>query len=306
MKILVVASNNRNSFAPFVMEQVESLRSIGCVVELFGIVGKGVKGYLSSLPELKQKINEFNPDVIHAHFGLCGLLANLQRIVPVVTTYHGCDINNIKLRPLSLPSLILSKYNIFVSKNQKNKVSWILGKNTSVIPCGVNTDFFVPQDKKTARERLNLPLDKTLILFSSTFARPEKNAILAKDSLSLLKNVELLELDGYTREEVVLLMNAVDCGLLTSIREGSPQFTKELLSCRRPIVSTNVGDVAEQFQDVEGVFIGEFDANDIAEKIQKAILFNEIILPDNWNEKYDNKSIALKLFSIYTNILKKK
>ena len=306
MKILVVASNNRNSFAPFVMEQVESLRSIGCVVELFGIVGKGVKGYLSSLPELKQKINEFNPDVIHAHFGLCGLLANLQRIVPVVTTYHGCDINNIKLRPLSLPSLILSKYNIFVSKNQKNKVSWILGKNTSVIPCGVNTDFFVPQDKKTARERLNLPLDKTLILFSSTFGRPEKNAILAKDSLSLLKNVEWLELDGYTREEVVLLMNAVDCGLLTSIREGSPQFTKELLSCRRPIVSTNVGDVAEQFQDVEGVFIGEFDANDIAEKIQKAILFNEIILPDNWNEKYDNKSIALKLFSIYTNILKKK
>lgn len=306
MKILVVASNNRNSYAPFVMEQVESLRSLGCVVELFGIVGKGVKGYLSSLPELKQKINEFNPDVIHAHFGLCGLLANLQRIVPVVTTYHGCDINNIKLRPLSLPSLILSKYNIFVSKNQKNKVSWILGKNTNVIPCGVNTDFFVPQDKKTARERLNLPLDKTIILFSSTFARPEKNAILAKDSLSLLKNVELLELDGYTREEVVLLMNAVDCGLLTSIREGSPQFTKELLSCRRPIVSTNVGDVAEQFHDVEGVFIGEFDANDIAEKIQKAILFNEIVLPDNWNEKYDNKSIALKLISIYTNVLKNK
>lgn len=306
MKILVIASNNRNSFAPFVMEQVDSLRSIGCIVDLFGIVGKGVKGYLSSLPELKQKINEFNPDVIHAHFGLCGLLANFQRKVPVVTTYHGCDINNIKLRPLSLPSLLLSKYNIFVSKNQKNIVSWILGKNTDVIPCGVNTEFFVPLDKKTARERLNLPLDKTLILFSSTFARPEKNAILAKDSISLLNNVELLELYGYTREEVVLLMNAVDCGLLTSIREGSPQFTKELLSCRRPIVSTNVGDVAEQFSDVAGVFIGEFDANDIAEKIQKAISLNEIVLPNNWNEKYDNKSIALKLISIYTNVLKKK
>lgn len=306
MKVLIVASYKSNCFSPFVVEQSNALRSVGCNMDFFGVVGKGVKGYLSALPALKQKINEFNPDVIHAHFGLCGLLANLQRIVPVVTTYHGCDINNIKLRPLSLPSLILSKYNIFVSKNQKNKVSWILGKNTNVIPCGVNTNFFVPQDKKTARERLNLPLDKTLILFSSTFTRPEKNAILAKDSLSLLKNVELLELDGYTREEVVLLMNAVDCGLLTSIREGSPQFTKELLSCRRPIVSTNVGDVAEQFQDVEGVFIGEFDANDIAEKIQKAILFNEIILPDNWNEKYDNKSIALKLFSIYTNILKKK
>lgn len=306
MKVLIVASYNKNCFVPFVQEQAEALQRVGCIVDFFGVIGKGVKGYLKSLPSLKEKIKEFQPDIVHAHFGLCGLLANLQRKVPVVTTYHGCDINNIKLRPLSLPSLLLSKYNIFVSKNQKNKVSWILGKNADVIPCGVNTDFFVPQDKKDARERLNLPLDKTLILFSSTFSRSEKNAILAKDSVSLLKNVELLELDGYTREEVVLLMNAVDCGLLTSIREGSPQFTKELLSCRRPIVSTNVGDVAEQFKDVEGVFIGEFDVNDIAGKIQKAILFNEIVLPDNWNEKYDNKSIALKLISIYTNVLKKK
>lgn len=306
MKVLIVASYNKNRFVPFVKEQAEALQKVGCIVDFYGVVGKGVRGYLSALPVLKQKISDFKPDVIHAHFGLCGLLANLQRKVPVVTTYHGCDINNIKLRPLSFPSLLLSKYNIFVSKNQKNKVSWILGKNADVIPCGVNTDFFVPQDKKDARERLKLPLDKTLILFSSTFARPEKNAILAKDSVSLLKNVELLELDGYTREEVFLLMNAVDCGLLTSIREGSPQFTKELLSCRRPIVSTNVGDVAEQFKDVEGVFIGEFDANDIAEKIQKAISFNEIVLPDNWNEKYDNKSIALKLISIYTNVLKNK
>lgn len=306
MRVLIVASYNKNRFVPFVKEQAEALQRVGCIVDFYGVVGKGVKGYLSALPALKQKISDFKPDVIHAHFGLCGLLANLQRKVPVVTTYHGCDINNIKLRPLSLPSLLLSKYNIFVSNNQKNKVLWILGKNTDVIPCGVNTDFFVPQDKKTAREKLKLPLDKTLILFSSTFARPEKNAILAKDSINLLKNVELLELDGYTREDVVLLMNAVDCGLLTSIREGSPQFTKELLSCRTPIVSTNVGDVAEQFKDVEGVFIGKFDANDIAEKIQKAISFNEIVLPDNWNEKYDNKSIALKLNSIYTNVLNNK
>ena len=121
MKVLIVASYNKNSFVPFVKEQAEALQEVGCIVDFYGVVGKGVKGYLSALPALKQKISDYKPDVIHAHFGLCGLLANLQRNVPVVTTYHGCDINDIKLRPLSFPSLLLSKYNLFVSKNQKNK-----------------------------------------------------------------------------------------------------------------------------------------------------------------------------------------
>lgn len=271
MKILIVASYNKYCFVPFVTEQAKSLQQINCVVDFFGVTGKGFKGYLNALPKLKEKIKDFQPDIIHAHFGLCGLLANLQRDVPVVTTYHGCDINNIKIRPFSYPSLILSKYNIFVSKKQKSKVSITAGKNSCVIPCGVSMDFFISLDKQTAREKLNLSLTDKLVLFSSTFKRPEKNAQLAIDAIKLLDNVTLLELDGYSREEVVLLMNSVDCGLLTSIREGSPQFTKELLSCGTPIVSTNVGDVEEQFEGVEGVYIGNFDANDIAEKVNLAI-----------------------------------
>lgn len=305
MKILIVASYNKYCFVPFVTEQAKSLQQINCVVDFFGVTGKGFKGYLNALPKLKEKIKDFQPDIIHAHFGLCGLLANLQRDVPVVTTYHGCDINNIKIRPFSYPSLILSKYNIFVSKKQKSKVSITAGKNSCVIPCGVSMDFFISLDKQTAREKLNLSLTDKLVLFSSTFKRPEKNAQLAIDAIKLLDNVTLLELDGYSREEVVLLMNSVDCGLLTSIREGSPQFTKELLSCGTPIVSTNVGDVEEQFEGVEGVYIGNFDANDIAEKVNLAIKNKEARLPNNWGEKYDNKNIALRLLSIYKSIIKK-
>lgn len=306
MKILVVASYKERCFSPFVLEQSHALQQIGCNVEFFGVSGKGIKGYLKALPLLKEKIKEFIPDVIHAHFGLCGLLANLQRKVPVVTTYHGCDINNIKIRPFSYPSLILSKYNIFVSKKQKQKVSITAGKNSCVIPCGVSTDFFAPSDKLIARKKLNLPYAEKLVLFSSNFRRPEKNADLALKSVQLLDGVTLLELDGYTREEVVLLMNAVDCGLLTSIREGSPQFTKEMLACRKPIVSTNVGDVEEQFKGVEGVFISEFNAQDVAEKIGYALNYNMVELPANWIDKYDNKSIAFRLRSIYEKVINKK
>ena len=306
MRVLIVASYNKCKFIPFVSEQAESVRREGCEVEYFGVTGKGIKGYLKSLPKLKKKIFEFKPDVIHAHFGLCGLLANLQRTVPVVTTYHGCDINNIKIRPFSYPSLLLSKYNIFVSKKQKKKVSLSAGKNSRVLPCGVSMDFFVSIDKKEAREKLNLSQTDKLVLFSSNFKRPEKNAKLALEAIELLNGVKLLELDGYTREEVVLLMNAVDCGLLTSIREGSPQFTKELLSCGTPIVSTNVGDVEEQFENVDGVFISSFSPNDVAEKVNLAINRDDVKLPADWNLRYDNTSIAKELISIYKSVINRK
>ena len=88
MRILIVASYNKNYFAPFILEQVEALTNEDCEISFFGLQGKGIRGYLKNLPSLKRKIKEFHPDVIHAHYGLSGLLANLQREVPVITTYH--------------------------------------------------------------------------------------------------------------------------------------------------------------------------------------------------------------------------
>ena len=75
MKILIVASYNKGRFAPFIVEQAEALINMGCEVDYFGLRGKGLCGYLKNLPSLKRRIKEFQPDVIHAHYGLSGLLA---------------------------------------------------------------------------------------------------------------------------------------------------------------------------------------------------------------------------------------
>ena len=97
MKILVVESinNNGGQLTPFITEQAEALVAAGCEVVYFGVKGKGVKGYLRCLRDLRFKIDKWKPDVVHAHFGLCGLLACLQRKVPVVTTFHGCNKSTI-------------------------------------------------------------------------------------------------------------------------------------------------------------------------------------------------------------------
>ena len=89
MKVLIVARYKEKGFAPFVTQQVAALQKQGVECQFFPVKSKGVTGYLKHLKTLKKIIRDFHPDVVHAHYGLCGLLANLQRRVPVVTTYHG-------------------------------------------------------------------------------------------------------------------------------------------------------------------------------------------------------------------------
>lgn len=129
MKILFVASYNKGRYAPFITEQAVALRQAGCEVDFFGVIGKGITGYLKALSKLKEKICYFQPDVVHAHFGLSGLLANLQRSVPVITTYHGSDINLPKNRPFSKMAMYLSAWNIFVSKRNMAIVRAVEGRN---------------------------------------------------------------------------------------------------------------------------------------------------------------------------------
>lgn len=105
----------------------------------FGVQGKGVLGYLKEIPRLRKKIRNSVPDIIHAHYWLSCLLANLAtRRVPVVSTYHGSDINMKSERPFSKISMWLSAWNIFVSKRTMKLVHGDRRKDSSLIPCGIN------------------------------------------------------------------------------------------------------------------------------------------------------------------------
>ena len=116
MKILIIASDKGGRFAPFIEEQIAALQARGVQIIRYGVTGHGIMGYLRELPALRRLIRAERPDIVHAHYGLSGLLANLQRLVPVVTTYHGSDINVPKILRFSRIAMRLSAFNIFVSK----------------------------------------------------------------------------------------------------------------------------------------------------------------------------------------------
>lgn len=307
MKVLVVASYNKGRFAPFIIEQAEALKKQGCQAEFFGLQGKGVKGYLKNLSSLKKEIKEFKPDVIHAHYGLSGLLTNMQRRIPVVTTYHGSDINDKSVLRFSKMAICLSAWNVFVSTKTLEIAK--PKKKYSLIPCGIDLSDLQLTEKSAARQKVNLSAEKKYVLFAGAFDNKVKNAPLAKEAVSLLcdNNVELLELKGYSRDEVTLLMCAADAFLMTSFTEGSPQVVKEALACGCPIVSVDVGDVKERAQGVEGCYVAKTrEPQELAELLRKAMTFErktkgrERILADG----LDNCQVAAKLTDIYQIIQK--
>ena len=306
MRILIVASYNKGCFAPFVVEQAEALKRAGCDVDWFGLQGKGIKGYIKNFPALKRKIKEFHPDIIHAHYGLSGLFANLQRDIPVVTTYHGSDINERKVLCFSNLAMRLSARNIFVS--QKTLEIAKPSKKYTLLSCGIDLSDAQLTSKNEARQEIGLEAYKKYILFAGAFDNAVKNAPLAKEAVALLQddNVELLELKGYSRNEVTLLMYAADAFLMTSFTEGSPQVIKEAMSCGCPIVSVDVGDVRERMVGIEGCYAANTrNSEELADLLKKALAFGK---KTNGREKIiadglDNRQVAEKLIEIYNNVI---
>jgi len=290
--------------APFVVEQAEALCRAGVEIAFFGVEGKGLRGYLANRVALRAKITDFRPDIIHAHYGLCGLLANLQRAVPVVTTYHGSDINTPSAFRFSRLSIWLSAFNIFVSKKTMEKAR--VSRNAALLPCGVDTQVFAPKDRAGCRRYFHFDNARKQVLFSSAFDNAVKNYPLAQAAVSSLENVELIELKGFTREEVSMLFSAADCALLTSHSEGSPQFVKEASACNCPVVSVEVGDVSEVIGGVRNCYIAQATAADLAARLQT-------VLADGRRadgrtkilENYDSKHIAQQLIRIYQHTSKR-
>ncbi len=313
MRVLIVCSYKPQlpeGCVPFIREQVGSLCEQGCDCEYYHIKGKGIVGYLREVPKLRRRIGEWNPDVVHAHFGLSCLVANLAtRRVPVVSTYHGSDINVPSVRRFSKIAMQLSAWNIFVSKRSVDIAQ--PKKHWSLIPCGVSLSDDQLLSRVEARKALGWSTTDKKVLFAGAFNNEIKDPALAKQAIDDLRlkieDLELIELKGYTRQQVNALMCAANCLLMTSKTEGSPQVIKEAMACGCPIVSVDVGDVAGRTEGAEGCYVvPSREPKDIAAALEKVIAFDG---KTNGREKIleyglTNEQVAQRIVRIYEEILK--
>lgn len=320
MKVLEV-SRYKNNFAdhqlPFVTEQGESLRAARCEVDYFLVRGN----YLLAVRDLKKKISEFKPDIVHAHFGLSAITAELQSLVPVVTTFHNGETHHWWVNLMSSLMSLRAKHVIYVAQHIYDQV-YFKAKKYSIIPCGVSLEDCVVMDKAEAREQLGWSDEKKYIMFGGAFDNLRKNYPLLKEAVERIgDDIEIIEMRGLSRKECVLRMNACDVFALPTKNEGSPQALKEAMACNSPIVATDVADIKHLLGGLPGHYVlpnkkgnaawwvgDEHSAEELAELLKKALAFwgrtkgRERIVELG----YTNELVAKQIIEIYTRIVNTK
>ena len=308
MKILIVHSGNAvhgdsNKYT-FVREQGEHLRVLGAEIEYFAIVGKGAMGYLRNYKRLKETIKTYQPDLIHAHFGLCGALCVLQSQVPVVITCHNGETLTKYGNLISSLAVQRAKHTICVAQHIYDKL-YLKPRHYTIQPCGIEVSELV--DNELAKQKLGLPTDKYNILFGGSFTNLRKNVALANAALDILKrdDINLIEMKGFSREQVTLLYNACDMLLLPTKSEGSPQVLKEAMAYNCPVVATDVADIAYLLDGVSNSYVTSFAPQDVAEKITRALECGQRTNGRERIEKLqlENSQVAKTIYSIYQQVL---
>jgi len=323
MKILFVSSGNGPiDVSNLVLSQADSLVTRNVNVELYYIKGKGIIGYINNIRPLRKKIRNNNYNLIHAHYGLSGLVALLakNRKTKLVISFMGNDILGDHANKgestfygnllVALNQYLVRYADYFIVKSGE-MAGRIQSENKSVIPNGVNLKMFIPFDRTGAFEKVAWDPQLRHILFMSSPSRPEKNFTLTKTAISLLEieNIQLHSLDQIPNKELIYYYNASDVCLLTSYHEGSPNVIKEAMACNCPIVSTDVGDVLNVIGNTEGCYISSFDPVDVALKIQLALDFAETKGRTNGRKRIielglDSETIAGRIIEVYNKVLK--
>lgn len=309
MKVLFVSSgNSRYGIVSFIKSQGDSLKKEGVELEYFTIKGKGVIGYLRNIRPLRKFLKKNKFEIIHAHYGMIGLLCLLTFTrIPIVLSVMGDDAyGNFDVRGKRIKSsyigmfltqiaLIFVKKVIVKSRNILNAIPQ--KKKCSVIPNGVDFDLFKPIDKD---------LNKNVVLFLANEENSRKNYKLFKDAMDIINRKELLIVNPYPIEhrEFPDYLNKCTIFVLTSYNEGSPNVIKEAMACNIPIVSTDVGDVREIIGKTNGCFITSFEPNDVANKIEAALSYGK---RTNGRENIKHLEISLvanNIINIYKEIIK--
>ena len=146
-----------------------------------------VKGnYVKAVGALKAKIREFKPDIVHAHYGLSAITAELQSEVPVVTTFHNGETHSWYINFITSLMSLRAKHVIYVAQHIREMV-YFKAKKFSIIPCGVSLDDCFLMDKADARKQLGWDPNKKYILFGGAFDNLRKNYALLRDAVELLE-----------------------------------------------------------------------------------------------------------------------
>ncbi len=274
----------------FVHEQIKSLIAIGLDVRVLFVdrLREGPSAYYRMGKRLAGAIKEFGPDLVHVMYGgvMAGRIVRQHHVRPTLVTFHGSDLLGENLSGWA--RRFISRYGVWCSRRAAKAAEGVVvvarhllralpraaqAARVRVLPCGIDMERFRPLDTLSCRRQLGWNKDSFHVLFASSNGDPVKRPWLAKDAVAEALNqgvpAELHCMTGVQNTEVPVWLNASDALLLTSAHEGSPTVVKEALACGLPVVSVDVGDVAERIETIEGCYLAQPLASDLADKLSR-------------------------------------
>lgn len=282
-------------------------------------------------------------DLIHSHFtwssGYVGARLKEEYGFPFVVTGHGYDVYSLPFKDGEWRNKIEYVLNsadhiITVSRSNLTCIKRLdVSTPITVIPNGFKSNLFYPRDLIECRKKLNLPLDKKIILTVGNLD-PIKghkhlinsihNIVKDRDDIlcvivgagylrnSLKRQIRSLGLEkfiwlagGKPHGEIPLWMNACDLFVLPSLRESFGVVQIEAMACGKPVVATRNGGSEEiVISDEYGLLAQPSDPDDLAEKILQALETEwdreKIIL---YAEGYRWEDVVKRILDLYLQIL---
>jgi glycosyltransferase involved in cell wall biosynthesis len=279
MRVLVVTNMYPTPTEPwlgcFVKEQLDDLVELGVELELVRFDGRSdTLAYLRASREVRSRLARGGFELVHAHYGLTGASAALARpSVPLVTTFHGSDFAGPAWQRFVSTAVARRSTPIVVSAAGRTRLHAVAA---TVIPMGVNTALFRPDDRRAARRSLGWPEDGRYALLAGSRRNPVKGADLfdaaVREARAHIPELTGKTLEGFDRSEVALAFNAADVTVVASLSEGSPVTVRESLACETPVVSVDVGDVRSVIAALPGCAVVSRDPRSMADAIHNAIL----------------------------------
>lgn len=303
--LFVCSGNNDSGRSPNVDVQAAGLMDVGVEVHFFEISDKGIKGYVKNIFKLRNYLRKNTFDVIHAHYGLSGIVASLAGAKPLLVTIMGSEMYmNKAFRKLMMFFMrYVWKKTIVQSEQMKMLVG---GKRVVVLPNGVDVSRFSSVSRKEAEKITGYDKGKHVIWVSDP-SRVEKDITLAEDAINCLedKSVKLEIIYGQPYDKIPFYFRAADVLLLTSKWEGSPNVVKEALAAGLPVVSVDVGDVSDLLSGVAGCYVAKSNTEDIAAALVKALAFGKETNGIEKVKHLEMKTISNRIKDVYKTIIAK-
>lgn len=289
----------------------------------------GLSMFLSTIRLIKSIQQDFPFDLIDVHYiypdGFAGMLLGKIFKKPVVVSARGSDINQFShfrtIKPMISKTLKNSQYIISVCDALKD-VMIELGadsRKTIVIPNGIDTNLFFPEEKNVARRSLSLAFDKKIIFSAGGLISRKGHHIVINAMKNIIENTQNVHFfiagkgvyhsflkkqisDQKLNDYITLLghvpnselkhwYSAADVFCLASSREGWANVIMESLACGTPVVATNVWGAPEIITSPEVGMLVERNKESIANGLIEA-------LSKDWNREMIREHVSKRTWDV--------